>query len=164
MRVGAFMYLHNFQHLASYPESELSLCASQQPRHSTLNSLPLLSLVPAAAAGMTHLQTDRVELVWCRHSAQSIEGSRACCHGPVTQAHFLEALGIRERLQGLLQTASLEEGEQLISGYYRLVGDSSSDASAQADVSALLYRPLPFARQWGVRDCNDLQLAVSSAA
>ena len=61
----------------------------------------------------------------------------AACHGPITQAHFLEALGIRERLQGLLQTASQEEGEQLISGYYRLVGSSSSDANTQAQVRML---------------------------
>ena len=62
----------------------------------------------------------------------------AACHGPITQAHFLEALGIRERLQGLLQRASQEEGEQLISGYYRLVGSSSSDANTQAQVCMLL--------------------------
>ena len=61
----------------------------------------------------------------------------AACHGPITQAHFLEALGIRERLQGLLQTASQQEGEQLISGYYRLVGSSSSDANTQAQVCML---------------------------
>ncbi|CAK0783585.1 hypothetical protein CVIRNUC_006784 [Coccomyxa viridis] len=66
-----------------------------------------------------------------RSSVLEAEGN-AACHGPITQAHFLEALGIRERLQGLLQTASQEEGEQLISGYYRLVGSSSSDANTQA--------------------------------
>ena len=72
----------------------------------------------------------------CRSSALEAEGN-AACHGPITQAHFLEALGIRERLQGLLQTASQEEGEQLISGYYRLVGSSSSDANTQAQVCML---------------------------
>ena len=65
------------------------------------------------------------------------EGSKATCHGPITQAHFLEALGIRERLEGLLQTASQEEGEQLISGYHRLVS-SSEDAECQREVSTLL--------------------------
>lgn len=112
--------------------------------------LRLLLIVHVAAAGMMHLQSDRAGLVLCRHSAQTAEGSRAHCHGPVTQAHFLEALGIRERLQGLLQTASLEEGEQLISGYYRLVGDSSRDAAAQADVRMLLYRPIPYLQGNGV--------------
>ena len=77
----------------------------------------------------------------CRSSALEAEGN-AACHGPITQAHFLEALGIRERLQGLLQTASQEEGEQLISGYYRLVGSSSSDANTQAQVCML---PVGFA-------------------
>ena len=66
------------------------------------------------------------------------EGSRATCHGPITQAHFLEALGIRERLEGLLQTASQEEGEQLISGYYRLVSSSGDDAESPEKVSSLL--------------------------
>lgn len=74
-----------------------------------------------------------------RHSVNTAEGSNASCHGPITQAHFLEALGIRERLEGLLQTASQEEGEQLISGYYRLVSSSSDDADSQREVSSLLY-------------------------
>lgn len=69
---------------------------------------------------------------------EAAEGTTAACHGPITQAHFLEALGIRERLQGLLQTASQEEGEQLISGYYRLVGSSSDDAVPQAQVGQLM--------------------------
>ena len=73
-----------------------------------------------------------------RHSVDTAEGSSASCHGPITQAHFLEGLGIRERLEGLLQTASQEEGEQLISGYYRLVGSSSDDAESQQEASSLL--------------------------
>ncbi len=74
---------------------------------------------------------------------ETTEGSRASCHGPITQAHFLEALGIRERLEGLLLTASQEEGEQLISGYYRLVSSSGDDAEAQKKVSSLLSMLLP---------------------
>ena len=70
---------------------------------------------------------------------QTAEGSRASCHGPVTQAHFLESLGIGERLQALLETASQEDGEQLISGYYRLVGSSSYDVEPQGEVSTCCY-------------------------
>ena len=70
---------------------------------------------------------------------QTAEGSRASCHGPVTQAHFLESLGIRERLRALLETASQEDGEQLISGYYRLVGSSSDDVELQEVVSTFCY-------------------------
>ncbi len=75
------------------------------------------------------------------------EGSSASCHGPITQAHFLEALGIRERLEGLLQTASQEEGEQLISGYYRLVSSSSDDADSQREVNSLLSAAASYIRK-----------------
>ena len=90
----------------------------------------------------------------CRSSALEAEGN-AVCHGPITQAHFLEALGIRERLQGLLQTASQEEGEQLISGYYRLVGSSSSDANTQAQACML---PAGFAIACSIYVCADMRL------
>lgn len=73
-----------------------------------------------------------------RQSVDAAEGSKATCHGPITQTHFLEALGIRERLESLLQTASQEEGEQLISGYYRLVSSSSEDAESRTEVSTLV--------------------------
>ena len=49
------------------------------------------------------------------------------CHGPIPQAQFLEALGIRERLAALLENASEDEAAQLISGYERLVTGSEPD-------------------------------------
>ncbi len=58
--------------------------------------------------------------------SEATEGA-ACCHGPIPQAQFLEALGIRERLAALLENASEEEAGQLISGYERLVTGSEPD-------------------------------------
>lgn len=70
----------------------------------------------------------------CRQGAQ--EGSTdAACHGPIPQAQFLEGLGIRERLQALLEgAASDEEGEALISGYRRLIGGADA-ATSHAEVA-----------------------------
>ena len=57
---------------------------------------------------------------------EATEGG-AQCHGPIPQAQFLEALGIRERLAALLENASEDEAAQLISGYERLVTGSEPD-------------------------------------
>ena len=73
--------------------------------------------------------------VACRQGAEEGSTGAACCHGPISQAQFLEGLGIRERLQALLEGAALdEEGEALISGYKRLVGGAEA-AAVHAEVT-----------------------------
>ena len=57
---------------------------------------------------------------------EATEGA-AACHGPIAQAHFLEGLGVRERLSSLLEIATEAEAADLISGYERLVTGSEPD-------------------------------------
>lgn len=59
--------------------------------------------------------------VVCRQGVEEAAEGAAVCHGPIPQAQFLEAMGIRERLAVLLGNASADEAQQLISGYERLV-------------------------------------------
>ncbi|CAL5220482.1 g2508 [Coccomyxa viridis] len=106
-----------------------------QPYADSLQAIKDHSFVPVLSQpGLADLSA-HVDFSAIKHSVNTAEGSNASCHGPITQAHFLEALGIRERLEGLLQTASQEEGEQLISGYYRLVSSSSDDADSQRETA-----------------------------
>jgi hypothetical protein len=68
----------------------------------------------------------------------------AVCHGPISQAQFLEGLGIRERLAALLENASEDEGQQLISGYERLVcgqGRYSPDSDDEVNRLGPAYFP-----------------------
>lgn len=60
----------------------------------------------------------------CRQGVQEATEGAAACHGPISQAHFLEGLGVRERLSALLENASEDEAADLISGYERLVTGS----------------------------------------
>jgi NADH dehydrogenase [ubiquinone] 1 alpha subcomplex assembly factor 7 len=50
----------------------------------------------------------------------AIEGGGRC-HGPVTQASFLRALGIEARLHGLLKNATPAQAEALLTGVRRLI-------------------------------------------
>ena len=54
-------------------------------------------------------------------------GTAPTVHGPVSQAKFLQSLGIEFRLQNLLQTTKMtkEQAEDLILGYKRLVSNET---------------------------------------
>jgi SAM-dependent MidA family methyltransferase len=57
------------------------------------------------------------------------------CHGPITQSHFLQGLGIVARLESLLESiVSDEEGQNLISGCERLIGAPESKEAGTAAV------------------------------
>lgn len=57
-------------------------------------------------------------------------GGSAEVHGPITQERLLHGLGIRERLQTLLDAAPGDDvAEGLVKGYLRLVGGSSQRGS-----------------------------------
>jgi hypothetical protein len=57
------------------------------------------------------------------------------CHGPITQSHFLQGLGIVARLESLLESVmSDEEGQMLISGCERLIG---APESKETDAGAM---------------------------
>ena len=49
-------------------------------------------------------------------------GASAMTHGPISQAKFLQGLGLETRLHQLLQAADEAQAVELISGYKRLVG------------------------------------------
>ncbi|CAL8464273.1 g3808 [Coccomyxa elongata] len=70
-----------------------------------------------------------------RQGVEEAADGAAACHGPISQARFLEGLGVRERLSALLENASEDEAADLISGYERLVTGSEPDQEdAQSSV------------------------------
>lgn len=77
----------------------------------------------------------------CRQGVQEATDGAAACHGPISQARFLEGLGVRERLSALLESASEDEAADLISGYERLVTGSEPDQAGLSSYTAanLIY-------------------------
>lgn len=78
-------------------------------------------------------------------------GDAVACHGPISQAQFLEGLGIRERLAALLGSASQDEARHLISGYERLVtaGEQQQETQVQGTQVGLhtVFLPSPQGRK-----------------
>jgi NADH dehydrogenase [ubiquinone] 1 alpha subcomplex assembly factor 7 len=63
------------------------------------------------------------------------DGGAPTVHGPVSQAKFLQSLGIEYRLQNLLKNTKMtkEQAEGLILGYKRLVSSEAFQVDAEAD-------------------------------
>lgn len=94
------------------------------------------------APGKTDLSVD-VDFSALRMAIKEIasgKNSDAYMHGPITQSQLLHSLGVTTRLESLLQQASKEQGENLISGYRRLVGSTEEGGMGESYLAVAITR------------------------
>ncbi|KAK9807683.1 hypothetical protein WJX72_005978 [[Myrmecia] bisecta] len=94
----------------------------------------------------------RVDFGALRSAAEG-RGAEVACHGLITQAQFLQSLGIQARLESLLQRASPPEAEMLQQGYMRLVGGKGR-TSADEEGMGESYKALAIT-------CRDADIPVA---
>jgi hypothetical protein len=74
-------------------------------------------------------------------------GAAAECLGPIPQALFLLGLGIEQRLEQLLATATPQQAAALRAGYQRLVGETSEGAALHEEGMGSSYQAFCIAQR-----------------
>lgn len=69
------------------------------------------------------------------------------CLGPIPQALFLLGLGIEQRLEQLLATATPQQAAALRAGYQRLVGETSEGAALHEEGMGSSYQAFCIAQR-----------------
>jgi len=83
---------------------------------------------------------------WAIESAKWKDDRPPSVHGPVSQAKFLQSLGIQYRVQNLLKSKAItsKQAEDLVLGYRRLVASSSEHAEGMGEIyKAMAITSLP---------------------
>ena len=121
------------------------------PHESSLKAIKDHKFVDALhAPGKTDLSVD-VDFSAIRQAVEeqgSGSDNKAMLHGPVTQASLLHSLGIRTRLESLLQHASEEQKESLLAGFRRLVDSAEHGGMGDKYMAVAITRmnaPTPIA-------------------